>query len=149
MEHTEKALAYFDNNFNCAQAVMAAFADELGMSEDAALKVSTAFGGGIGRQQFTCGAVSGAAMVLGLKFGKAKQDEDEKKQLTYSKTVELFDNFTHTNGSTVCRQLLDNLNMRDEAEHAQIVEKGFFQSRCRKYIADAVNITENLINNPK
>ena len=147
MDHSEKALSLFDNNFNCAQSVLTSFAEELGLTEDELLRVSSAFGGGIGRQQFTCGAVTGAAMALGLKFGKGKNDSDDKKQLTYDKTVEMFDEFTRLNGSTNCRKLLNDLDMRDENEHAEIEAQNLFHTNCRKYVVDAVKITEQIINN--
>ena len=149
MEHSEKALAYFDNSFNCAQSVLAAFGNELGQTEDESLRVACAFGGGIGRQQLTCGALTGAAMAIGLKFGKAKNDADEKKVETYQKTVQLFDEFSTLNGTTVCRELLDNLDMRNEKEYATMVERNLFHTHCRKFVADAVQITEQIINNLK
>ncbi|MDO9254093.1 MAG: C-GCAxxG-C-C family protein [Bacteroidales bacterium] len=145
MDRSEKALSYFDNKFNCSQSVLTAFADESGLTEDESLKVACAFGGGMGRQQFTCGAVTGAAMALGLKFGKGLSDEDEKKQLTYDKTVELFDEFTKLNGSTTCRKLLNDLDMRNENELNLINEQNLFHTNCRKYVADAVKITERIL----
>ncbi len=149
MDRSEKALNYFDNSFNCAQSVLTAFENELEMTEDQLLRVACAFGGGMGRQQLTCGAVTGAAMALGLKFGKGKNDEESKKQFTYEMTVALFDEFEKRNGSTSCRCLLENLDMRDEKEHALIVEKNLFHTNCRKYVKDAVEIAGKLINNSK
>lgn len=149
MERSEKALEYFDNKFNCAQSVLSAFADELGLTEDESLRVACAFGGGMGRQQLTCGAVTGAAMALGLKFGKGKYDDDDKKLQTSNNTVILFEEFTKLNGSNSCRSLLDNLDMRDEAEYKVIVAKNLFHTNCRKYVADAVMIAEKIINNSK
>jgi len=145
MDRSEKALSYFDNKFNCSQSVLAAFAEESGLTEDELLRVACAFGGGMGRQQFTCGAVTGAAMALGLKFGKGLSDEDEKKQLTYDKTVELFDEFTKLNGSTTCRKLLNDLDMRNENELNLINEQNLFHTNCRKYVADAVKIAERIL----
>lgn len=145
MDRSQKALEYFDNKFNCAQSVLVAFAGETGLSEDDSLKVASAFGGGIGRQQLTCGALKGAAMALGLKFGKGLNDEDEKKLQTYKKTVALFDEFAKLNGSTNCRQLLNDLDMTDAEDHKTIVELGLFQINCRKYVADAVSIAKNII----
>jgi C_GCAxxG_C_C family probable redox protein len=149
MDRSEKALSYFDNKFNCSQSVFTAFAVDLGLNEDESLRLATAFGGGIGRQQLTCGAVTGAAMALGLKFGKGKNDEDEKKQLTYDKTVELFETFTQLNGSTNCRKLLNDLDMRDENGLDAIHEQNLFHTNCRKYVIDAVHLAEHLINNSK
>lgn len=147
MDKTEKALSYFDNKYNCAQSVLVAFAEECGLKADEALKVSSAFGGGMGRQQHTCGAVTGAAMALGLKFGKGENDSDDKKLLTYDKTIELFAEFAKQNGSSVCLELLDNLVMRNENDLELINKNNLFHTRCRKYVADAVRITENIITN--
>ena len=145
MDRSEKALSYFDNKFNCSQSVLTVFAEELGMAEDESLRIACAFGGGIGRQQHTCGAVTGAAMALGLKFGKGKNDGDEKKLQTYYKTVELFDEFTKLNGSTNCRILLNNLDMRNENDLSLINEQNLFHTNCRKYVADAVKLTERIL----
>ncbi len=149
MDRSEKALTWFDNKFNCSQSVLVSFAEELGLTEDEALRVSSAFGGGIGRQQLTCGALTGAAMALGLRFGKGLNDEEDKKQFTNECTVELFEKFTKLNGSTNCRKLLNDLDMTDEKDHKLILEKNLFHTNCRKYVADAVTITEQLINNTK
>ena len=145
MDPSEKASTLFNTNFNCAQSVLASFAGELGLTEDELLRVASAFGGGIGRQQLTCGAVTGAAMALGLTFGKGKNDSDDKKQQTYDKTVELFEEFTRLNGSTSCRKLLHDLDMRDEKQYAEIEAQNLFHTHCRKYVADAVKITEQII----
>lgn len=149
MNKTEKALSWFDNSYNCSQSVLTAFAGELGLSENEALRVACAFGGGIGRQQLTCGAVTGAAMALGLKYGKGLHNSDENKKLTYEKTVELFDEFKRMNGSVTCRKLLEDLDMTNEADYKVIVGKNLFHTNCRKYVADAVQLTEKLINNSK
>ncbi|MEI6060257.1 MAG: C-GCAxxG-C-C family protein [Bacteroidota bacterium] len=147
MDRSEKALIYFDGNYNCAQSVLAAFSEELGLSEDESLKVACAFGGGIGRQQLTCGAVTGAAMALGLKFGKGIDDSDDKKRLTYEKTISLFNEFTALHGSTNCRKLLNDLDMHDEKEYESIQNQNLFYIHCRKYVADAVKITDQIITN--
>jgi len=145
MDRSEKALSYFDNKFNCSQSVLTVFAEELGLTEDESLRVACAFGGGMGRQQQTCGAVTGAAMALGLKYGKGKNDSDDKKLLTYDMTVELFEEFSKLNGSTNCRSLLNDLDMRNENELSLINEQNLFHTNCRKYVADAVKITERIL----
>jgi C_GCAxxG_C_C family probable redox protein len=145
MDRSEKALSYFDNKFNCSQSVLTAFAQELGLTEDESLRIACAFGGGMGRQQHTCGAVTGAAMALGLKYGKGRNDSDDKKLLTYEKTVELFEEFNKLNGSTNCRKLLSDLDMRNEDELRKINEQNLFHTSCRKYVADAVRITERVM----
>jgi len=145
MDRSEKALFYFDNKFNCSQSVLTAFVEDLGLTEDESLRIACAFGGGMGRQQHTCGAVTGAAMALGLKYGKGINDSDDNKQLTYDKTVELFEEFNKLNGSTNCHKLLNDLDMRNEDELRLINEQNLFHTNCRKYVADAVRITERLL----
>lgn len=145
MDRSEKALNYFDNNFNCSQSVLTAFAEELGLSEDESLRVACAFGGGMGRQQFTCGAVTGASMAIGLKIGKGKNGSDEMKAETYEKTVSLFNEFTRLHGSTSCRELLSNLDMNDASDLNTINEQNLFHINCRKYVSDAVRLTEKII----
>ena len=78
MNNVEKAQGYFKNGFNCSQAVFTTFAVDLGMSEEMALKVATQFGGGA-RKGEMCGAVSGALMVLGMKYGHCHYDALEEK----------------------------------------------------------------------
>ena len=78
MSHADKAEEYFNNNFNCSQAVFTTFATETGLDEELALKIATQFGGGA-RKGEMCGAVSGALMVLGLKYGHCHSENEEEK----------------------------------------------------------------------
>jgi C_GCAxxG_C_C family probable redox protein len=145
MKKSNKAVEYFREKFNCSQSVLAVFGIDYGLSENDSLKVACAFGGGMGRQQKTCGAVTGALMAIGLKYGKGINDTEEKKQLTYSKTREFFEEFIKIHGSTNCRELLDGLNMSDPEDHKKIMDRNLFEVKCEKYVADAVIITEKLI----
>ena len=144
MKRSENAVDYFRNRFNCSQAVFTVFGKDHGLSENDCLKVSCAFGGGMGRQQLTCGAVTGALMALGLKYGKALNDPEEKKQKTYAVTREFFQRFTELNGSINCKVLLDGLDMNDPDDHKKIMERKLFDIKCEKYVADAVEIVETL-----
>jgi C_GCAxxG_C_C family probable redox protein len=144
MGKPEKAVDYFRNKFNCSQSVFTVFGTEQGMSEDDSLKVSCAFGGGMGRQQHTCGAVTGALMALGLKYGKALNDPEEKKQQTYALTREFFQKFTELNGSVNCKVLLEGLDMNDPDDHKTLMDRKLFDLKCEKYVADAVRIVETI-----
>jgi len=145
MTKTEKAIRNFRNNFNCAQAVLAAFGPEYGLEEDRCMKVARAFGGGMGRQQYTCGAVTGALMVLGMKFGKGLNDPEEKKKFTYNKAREFFDEFARLNSSVNCLELLEGLDMNNPDDHKIIMEKKLFDLKCEKYVSDAVRILESML----
>ena len=145
MDKTKEALEYFRNKFNCSQSVLTPFGTEFNLSADVCLKIATAFGGGMGRQQQTCGAVTGALMAIGLRYGKGINDEEAKKQFTYSKTREFFEEFIKIHGTTNCRELLDGLDMTDPEGHKKIIERNLFELKCEKYVADAVKITEKLL----
>lgn len=145
MNKHEKAISYHRNKFNCSQSVLAVFADDFAISEDLCLKISCAFGGGMGRLQHTCGAVTGALMALGLKYGKALNDPDDKKLMTYEKTKEFFSEFTKLHGSTNCRELLGGLDLNDPVDYKTVTDQNLFQVRCEKYITDAIDITEKLL----
>lgn len=146
MNKKDKALKYFRDHFNCSQAVFTVFGTEEGLSEEHCLKTACGFGGGIGRQQLTCGAVTGAAMVLGLRYGKGTNDPEEKKTETYALVRKLFAEFEKKNGSVSCRELLKGLDMNDPGDHQRIIEMGLFEILCEKYVTDAVEITEEIIN---
>ncbi len=97
--HEEKAERLFRGGQNCAQAVFGAFAEDFGFDAEDAAKVSCGLGGGVGREREVCGTVTGAALVLGLKYGP-------DKAAVYPKVQEFCAAFRAETGSIVCRELL-------------------------------------------
>lgn len=138
-----KAIEFFKNSFNCSQSVLCAFSPETGLTEDASLKVACAFGAGMGRRQLTCGAVTGALMVLGMKYGKGLNDPDSFKSTTYEKSVLLMDKFRQKHGSITCKELLNGLDMVNDYE--KIKAQNLFEKNCALYVKDAVAIVEQLL----
>jgi C_GCAxxG_C_C family probable redox protein len=145
MNKTEKATNYFQNKFNCSQSVLTVFGVDHGLSENDCLKLSCAFGAGMAKQQMTCGAVTGAFMALGLVYGKALNDPEDKKLETYSKVLEFSKEFENENGSLNCRELLKGLDINDPDDYNMILEQKLFETSCKKYVEDAVRIVEKLI----
>ena len=78
-DRVRMAADLFSSGYNCAQAVFAAVAPELGLDRVAALRVATGFGGGMGRLQRSCGAVTGSVMLLGLRYGMRDGADQEAK----------------------------------------------------------------------
>jgi C_GCAxxG_C_C family probable redox protein len=142
MTKSEIAVDYFNNSFNCSQSVLVAFAPELGISINDSLKVACAFGGGMGKQQLTCGAVTGALMALGLKYGKAMEDNEGKKQDTYVLTRQFCEKFKEQFGALNCRELLQNLDMNDPADNALIHDLGLHDSHCTRFVKEAVELVD-------
>lgn len=143
MTHKEKALSYFGNNFNCSQSVFTAFATELGIDEQTALKLSTSFGGGA-RCGELCGAVTGALMVLGLKYGHYISDNAEQKANAYRLAVEFNKRFCEKNNSVVCRDLL-NYDLSNPEELEEIKARNLFKTICPNMVADATEIVEHML----
>ena len=144
MNHVNKAENYFCNNFNCSQAVFATYATELGLSEELALKIATQFGGGA-RKGEMCGAVSGALLVLGLKYGYFHAEDTEEKARAYRIAENFMNRFIEEKGTVVCRELLGyDLTKKEDAE--KIKELGLFQTICPEAIRCATILVEQVIN---
>ncbi len=141
----EKATSYFEHGFNCSQAVFTTFATELGMEEKLALKISTQFGGGA-RKGEMCGAVSGALMVLGLKYGHSHYNAPEEKAKAYGIAEEFMNRFIEHQGTVVCRELL-GYDVSKETDMQKIKELDLFKSTCPRMIQCATEIVEEMMNN--
>ncbi len=143
MTYSETAIELFERGFNCAQSSFYPFAKNMGMSEKHALNITTAFGAGIIYRGEMCGAVTGAMMAIGLKFGKNVADDADAKDLTYSLVKQLHTRFEKEFGSIHCKQLL-GLNDVSAESWAKANEDKKFKSNCPLYVARAVEITNEL-----
>lgn len=147
MNHVDKAQEYFSNNFNCSQAVFATFATEAGLDEELALKIATQFGGGA-RKGEMCGAVSGALMVLGLKYGHCHAKNAEEKGKAYQISEEFMNRFIEKKGTVVCRELL-GYDLSKTEDMKKIKELNLFKTTCPEMIRCATEIVDEMINELK
>ena len=144
MSEVEKAVSCFKEGFMCSQAVLSAYAWQFGMDRETALKVSAAFGGGMGRMGEVCGAVTGAFMVLGLKYGRTSIQDAKSHENTNRLVRDFVDKFKSVNGSIVCRELLGcDLSTLDGQK--TFVEKKLRDTLCTKFVRDAAEIVEQLL----
>lgn len=134
-----------NNQFNCAQSVFAVFADDLGLPRDTALKIAACFGGGM-RCGETCGAVTGALMALGLKYGSCKENDPEGKRAAYMRSLEFIRRFKEARGTITCKELL-GYNPGDPEDAKEISRLGLHESVCNKLVAEAAGFAEDIINN--
>ena len=141
----EQAVNIFKEGSNCSQAVISVYAEDFGLSRENALKISRGFGGGMGRMAKTCGAVTGAFMVLGLKYGNADIHDKEARERIYGLVREFARQFENRNGSIICRELLDCDISKPEGAKAA-AENGLFASVCPKLVGDATEILEEMMN---
>ena len=108
MDHREKAAELFVNGSNCAQAVAVAFCDVTGMEPELVAKLSSSFGGGMGRMREVCGAVSGMYLVLGWLYGYDTPGDDVSQKALYADVQAMGARFREQAGSIVCREILKN-----------------------------------------
>jgi C_GCAxxG_C_C family probable redox protein len=146
MERNSKvtdAVNCFNSGFNCSQAILSAYCEEFNLDKNTALKIACGFGGGMGRLQETCGAVTGAYMLIGLKHGKFKKEDAESKDKTYTLVREFAKQFVEKNKTTSCCELLGiDLNNSDKD-----LAKEKIKTICPKLIQDAAEIIEGILFN--
>jgi C_GCAxxG_C_C family probable redox protein len=145
MEPNEKKAAeLFAEGFNCAQSVLASHAKQFDLQPETALKVSAAFGAGMGRQGEVCGAVTGALMALGLSSGSVSANDKDAKERTYSLTHRYLNEFAQRNGSILCRELLGyRIDDAEELERAR--QLGLFTSICPRLVDDASELLDEML----
>jgi C_GCAxxG_C_C family probable redox protein len=138
---TDKALQLFDQGFNCAQSVFAAFAPRFGLDEPSALKIAAAFGGGMSRCGSECGVVSGALMVLGLSMNCV--DKDAREQL-YAVSKRFVERFKSEHGSIPCAELLGcDISTQEGLKKAR--EENIFRTVCPEYVKQATQILQEIL----
>ncbi len=144
-DHSKTAMELFKQRYNCSQAVFAAFADELDMDQETAVKIASSFGGGMGSMREVCGAVTGMFMAAGIKYGYSDPSDRDAKKEHYKLIQELAATFRMENGSIICRELL---GIRPEGENLVPRERtdDYYKKRpCAEYVGYAAQILEKKI----
>ena len=144
--HAETAKELFKKGYNCSQAVVGAFAEELGVDFDTAIKMSSSFGGGMGRLREVCGTVSGMLMAAGLKYWDLNADAREAKTKHYEKVQELARRFKEKNGSIICRELLKGIENSTSPIASERTAEYYKKRPCLELVGDAAEILEQYIN---
>ena len=145
MTEKEKAAELFLQGYNCSQSVFTAFCQRFDIDEDTAKKISAGLGGGVGRMREVCGAVSGAAMVLGSVFSATDGKDSESKQKNYELVREFAEEFKERNGSVVCAELLGLKTKEGSAKPQERTNEYYKKRPCLKMVEDAAEITALLI----
>ena len=147
VNHAEIAKQLFFKGYNCAQAVFCAFSDVTGYDLDTSARMASSFGGGLGRLRETCGAVSAAALVLGIVKGYDDPADYEAKKRHYALVREFADRFKEKNASISCRELLSLSGLHPESGGApELRSEEFYQKRpCPRLIYDAALILDEML----
>jgi len=143
MGRVEAAVELHGKGCNCAQAVLGVFAGDLGLGDEDAIRIATAFGAGMGRTGGVCGAVSGACMVLGLRSNMRRPEDKAAKDSAYGRMQEFSRRFHERHGDTSCTGLL-GVDLRT-AEGLQAAKgRNLFLTRCNDLIRGSVEILEDM-----
>lgn len=141
----ETASDKFLSGYNCAQAIVWAFAQRVNLDPDAALKIACGFGAGMGRKQEVCGAVSGGIMALGLKYGRGEAQDRTATEDTYAKTQELMRRFEAAHGTCSCLKLLGGCDLTTEAGRAQFKEQDLMRKTCVPCVQTVAALLDQLL----
>jgi C_GCAxxG_C_C family probable redox protein len=144
MTRIDDAIDCFTRGFCCSQAVISSYCDMFGLDRDLACRVSGPFGVGMGRMCETCEAVTGAFMVIGLKYGRASTDDISKQEKSFAKVQEFSEAFRKKNGSIVCRELMGyDMGTPEGLQYAR--ENHLRITNCTNYVRDAAEILERIL----
>ena len=146
MTHGEKAEQLFREGYNCAQAVLLAFGDITGLDDMTAAMLASSFGGGLGRMREVCGAVSGAAMVLGITKGYPDPADREAKKAHYKLIQDFCARFKEQNGSIVCRELLSGVKTTENGVPEKRTDEYYKKRPCPALVKQAAEIADEMIN---
>jgi C_GCAxxG_C_C family probable redox protein len=143
MDKSTHAKKLFLSGYNCAQSVLLTFAPDLHYSEELAQKLAAGFGGGMGKTQHTCGAVTGAIMVLGLINGEKVNNNEDLKSSSYSSVKELMAKFNEAYGTTQCGELI-GCDLNTPEGSARFRDENMMENVCAGCVEKAVEILETL-----
>jgi C_GCAxxG_C_C family probable redox protein len=143
MDRTSKAIEFFRGNCNCAQSILSAFGDVTGFTVSDSKKIAAGFGGGIGKTQQICGALTGAVMVIGSKFYNENYPA-ESKRIVYDEVREFLKDFEKINGCIKCIELI-GVDFSTEEGNKKAEEENLYELRCEKFIKDVCNMLEEII----
>jgi C_GCAxxG_C_C family probable redox protein len=147
--HSVLAKELFTEGYNCSQSVFAAFCDETGIDLETALKLSSSFGGGMGRLREVCGAVSGMFMVTGMVYGYSNPEDKTAKAEHYELIQALAAEFREENGSIICRELLELPEGPASPVPEDRTADYYARRPCSELVEHAAKIVEEYIqNNP-
>jgi C_GCAxxG_C_C family probable redox protein len=133
------------SGYNCAQSVLYSFCDDLGLDKDSAMKISCGFGGGMGRAQEVCGAISGGILALGVKHGRGEGQDKSSTEETYGKVRELISQFKSKHGSCICRTLLEGCDLKTPEGQQFFKQNDLHNKTCKYCVQTVVETVEKIL----
>ncbi|MBS7637226.1 C_GCAxxG_C_C family protein [Candidatus Bathyarchaeota archaeon] len=140
----ERAVSRFREGYLCSESILLTFAEAFGIKCWQIPKIATGFGGGIGRAGCVCGALTGAIMALGLKYGRRTLNETEAYEKCLKKSLELYKKFEEEFGSVFCRDLTQ-CNLTTTEGRQKFKEQQIRETKCTKYVETSMRALLNMI----
>lgn len=144
MKNSDLAVDTFMHGFTWSTSVFSAFSENLGLNAETAKKIACGPGGGVSHTGNICGAVTGAILAIGLKYGKSQEGDDASMEKTRELTNQLMNEFRRRHGSINCPELL-GCDMSDPAQLAQAKKDELTRKRCPIFVRDASEILETIL----
>jgi C_GCAxxG_C_C family probable redox protein len=132
------------SGLNCAQSIVKAFASELTVDEFIAVRMAASLGAGLGRNGYVCGALSGAALVIGARFGNSDPADTAARDKAYALADALLERFEREHHTVLCRNLI-SFNLKDPEELLRARDEGVFVNRCPVFVISAAKILEQIL----
>lgn len=140
MNASEKAVGYFMQGYNCAQATAAAFAEQVGLDEGTVLKMMAGFGAGMGGLRETCGAVSAMVFAAGVLADTYAPTDSAAKKALYDKVKQMIREFSDNHGTTNCGELLRSASCATAADPSERTDAYYAKRPCARFVETAANI---------
>ena len=144
-DHTEKAVTLFTQGYNCAQSVFVAFSDVTGIDEELAKRLSSSFGGGMGRMREVCGTCSAMFMIAGILYGEGTETDHSIKTEHYKRIQYLAEEFRKIHETIICRDLLKGLAVTSEPTPEKRTEQYYKVRPCVKFVRTAAEILDRYL----
>ncbi len=143
MKKHEYALDLFSNGYRCSQAVLSVYAKDYDLDPDLAKTISIALAGGSGAGG-TCGAVTGAYLVIGLMYGFPEPGEPDKMRAVIDKNIAFVEKFKSIHGQIDCPGLT-GLDIFSKAGQKKFAEENMKENQCANYVKDTVKILQEIM----
>ncbi len=145
MNRSEKAYEFFKQGYNCSQSVVLAFSDLIDIPNDKLLKMSSSFGGGMGRMREVCGAVSGMFIVAGFLYGYDLPQDKTSKANHYARIQELAKKFISNHNTIICRNLLPQSETSTNPVPSERTEAYYTKRSCADLVFECAKILDDYI----
>ena len=144
-DHADKACQLFADGLNCAQAVLTAFSDVTGLDRELSIKLSSSFGGGMGRMREVCGTCSAMFMIAGIIYGPGEDFSHEDKSEHYKRIQILAEQFKEKHHTILCRELLKELSVTNTPEPEKRTAEYYKVRPCVRFVRTAAEILDKYL----